>query len=325
MSAEGEREMPLGNSGDIEARAAAWLERRHFEAWSETDQAELASWLTESLAHRVAYVRLNTAWESTQRLAALRQSEPIEIEPAGRFRSRLFKSAIAAIVVTVSGVAAALFLSQPTGKTYATALGERETVTLADGSQIELNTNTVLRISSHSDRRIVSLEKGEAYFEVRHNAARPFIVVAGDRRVTDLGTKFFVRRDVGRLEIAVVEGRVQLDMAAKQARATLLNPGDAAIATAYSTSVIKSPAKKLANELGWRRGVLVFDNTTLADAAAEFNRYNSDRLVLADAAAARLTIVGTFRTNDVATFADVVQDVLRLRVERRGGQTVISR
>jgi len=70
---------------------------------------------------------------------------------------------------------------------------------------------------------------------------------------------------------------------------------------------------------------LIFDNTSLGEAAAEFNRYNSNKLVLADSASARLTIVGTFKTNDVASFAEVVQDILRLHVARRGDETVITR
>jgi transmembrane sensor len=153
------------------------------------------------------------------------------------------------------------------------------------------------------------------------------MVEADNHRVTDLGTKFVVRRDTGVLEVSVMEGRVRLDSSAGGAntRPTLLGSGESAIATARSVSVIRKSEKRLADALGWRLGMLVFDNTTLADAAAEFNRYNVNKLVLADNAAARLTIVGTFKTNDVASFAEVVQDILRLHVVRRGDETVITR
>jgi transmembrane sensor len=328
MSAAGE-ETILGPAGEIEASAASWLEQRDFGAWSEANQNALDAWLAESLAHRLAYVRLNTAWESTQRLAALRRSgdEGARAEAPRRNRPLMFRLAMAVFaVVAMGGAAAAWLFSQPHTQTYVTALGERETVTLADGSQIELNTDTTLRVFTYTNRRVASLDKGEAYFEIKHNAARPFAVVADNRRVTDLGTKFLVRRDTDRIEVAVVEGRVRLDSSTDGSqKPTLLASGESAIATAKSVSVMNKPTRKLANELGWRQGVLVFDNTTLADAAAEFNRYNANKLVLADNASARLTIVGTFKTNDVASFAEVVQDILRLHVVRRGDETVITR
>jgi transmembrane sensor len=90
-------------------------------------------------------------------------------------------------------------------------------------------------------------------------------------------------------------------------------------------TVTKTSPQRLQNDLGWRRGVLVFKHTSLAAAAAEFNRYNQQKLMVADAASARLTINGTFRTVDVDAFVDVAQDILRLHVERRGDETVISR
>jgi transmembrane sensor len=328
MTAAGE-ETILGPASEIEARAATWLEQRYFGAWNEASQSGLDTWLAQSLAHRLAYVRLGTAWESTQRLAALRRSDEKGIPTEKRRRSRpaMFRLALAAVAVAVIGAAATVWLlSQPHEQTYVTALGERETVTLADGSQIELNTDTRLRVFTYANRRTASLDKGEAYFEVKHNAARPFVVIVDDRRVTDLGTKFLVRRDADRFEVAVVEGRVRLDSSTDGVqKPTLLVSGESAIATAKAISVMSKPAQKQADELSWRQGVLVFDNTTLAEAAAEFNRYNSNKLVLADSASARLTIVGTFKTNDVASFAEVVQDILRLHVVRRGDETVITR
>jgi transmembrane sensor len=220
----------------------------------------------------------------------------------------------------------ALYYSSPRQTIYSTSLGERKTIVLSDGSQIELNTNTILRTTIDKRDRVVSLDRGEAYFEVRHDTARPFIVVAGDHRVIDLGTKFLARRDMNRLRVVVVEGRVRLDAVGGhgQPSATLAE-GDVAVATADNMSMTKKTSIKLASELSWRHGMLVFDNTMLADAAAEFNRYNNKKLVVVGAEAARMTIDGKFRTSDVVLFARAARVLLGLRAEGRGDELVISR
>jgi transmembrane sensor len=89
-------------------------------------------------------------------------------------------------------------------------------------------------------------------------------------------------------------------------------------------SVSKKPEQLLSADLGWRRGVLTFNRTTLADAVAEFNRYNHTRLAVADAATGKRRIYGTFPTTDVEAFTRVVQAVFGLKVALRDGETVIS-
>jgi transmembrane sensor len=234
-------------------------------------------------------------------------------------------------LIAVTGIAAASYLLRAKDVTYATAVGGHRIVMLADGSKIELDTDTILRTAISSDRRIAWLDKGEAFFQIVHDASRPFIVIAGNRRVTDLGTAFMIRRDTARLEVAVVDGRVWFDAADGRAtnngraQSVLLVQGDAAVATAGALSLTKKPPQQLLSELGWRRGVLVFNNTPLADAAAEFNRYNREQLVVADPAAGRMMIGATFRTSDVELFSRVTRTVLGLHVEKRGQEIVISR
>jgi transmembrane sensor len=204
-------------------------------------------------------------------------------------------------------------------------VGGHEIIRLGDGSTVELNTDTSLRVAVNSDRRIVWLDKGEAYFQIRHDPVRPFIVMAGNRRVTDLGTKFVVRREPNRLQVAVVEGRVWLDATAGKSQSALVSADQSAIATADAISVIRKPEAKLANRLGWRHGVLVFDNTTLAEAAAEFNRYNQRKLVVSDSVAAAQTIGGTFPKNDVHAFTRVTHEILGLHISNEGNEIFISR
>jgi transmembrane sensor len=274
-------------------------------------------------------LRLEAAWSRTERLAALR-SPKSEVAGVMNFLTLpvLFRVAAALAVIAIGGVAAMKFyLPHPQDRTFTTAIGGHETVRFADGSQIELNTDTVLRARMTTQSRTIWLDKGEAYFQVKHDAAHPFIVMLGNHRVTDLGTKFLIRRDAGRLEVAVAQGRVAFNASDERVplQAAFLSPGDAVVATANSSVVTKMPAGVMADELGWRRGVLVFKHTRLADAAAEFNRYNRVKLVIADPQAGDRVIGATFPINDVERFAWVARDVLGLKVVDRGNEIVIGR
>src|SRR6185437_10423527 len=135
--------------------------------------------------------------------------------------------------------------------------------------------------------------QGEAYFRIQHDSARPFVLMVQGRRLVDLGTEFLVKTEPKRLEVALVAGRAQLDSPNDPTQEpAVLTPGDVAIATANAISVTAKSTKALSDELSWRQGVLVFKYTTLADAAAEFNRYNYKKIVIADPKIAQLTIVG---------------------------------
>ncbi len=311
---------------EVREIAASWISRKDGTAWSEADQGELDAWLAAAPAHMVAFLRAEAAWGRADKLVALR---PLKTNRFAETMKDVWPNALravaAAAVIAVVGVAARDYLTATNEKTYTTPVGGRETITLVDGSQIALNTDTMLRMDLSGKERRIWLDKGEAYFHVTHNAQRPFRVFAGNRTVTDLGTRFSVRSEPERFEVAVMEGKVAFDAGEKgQDKPIALLPGDVAIATATKVSVTKKPSRALAESLGWQRGLLIFDNTTLGDAAAEFNRYNGKKLVVS-ATAARLPVVGTFRSNDVEAFARVTQEVFGLHSQTRGSEVVITR
>lgn len=305
-------------------RAADWIQRKRFWNWSEDDQAALDAWLAQSSANSIAYLRLEAAWDRAERLAALGREnfESGENASARPFR-KLIGIAAAFVAAAAIGAFALHDAASPPDRIFSTPIGGHKTVTFADGTRIELNTDTVIRARMTTAQRTVWLEKGEAYFQVKHNRDNPFVVYAGRHRVTDLGTKFLVRSDPGRLEVALLEGSVRFGAAASNAQSALLKPGDVATATTGTMFVAKEGLNKLANELSWRHGVLVFKHTTLAAAVTEFNRYNRQQLIVADPAAAALTIDGTFPVNDVGDFAKLAQAVLGLDVENHGDEIVI--
>jgi transmembrane sensor len=320
---------PVARADEIKIRAAAWLEQRDSGDWSDQDRAQFDEWLSASADHRVEFLRVQAAWDRAERLAVLRSTDvgPEANSGTRRIWMRLLSAvaSVAVLALVAGGIAA--YLSSARYTAYATTVGGHETLTLDDRTQIELNTDTAIRILENKKERKVILDRGEAYFQVTHDAARAFVVLAGSGSVTDLGTKFLIRRDPARLEVAVMEGRARFDPSniGPRARSAVLVPGDVAVTTADTVAVRKAPPQALNNALGWRRGMLVFENATLADAAAELNRYNHEKLIIADAAAARLTFGATLPTTDVEAFTDVAKDVLGLRVEKRGGQIVISR
>jgi transmembrane sensor len=317
-------------AGEIEAAAAAWLRRRQWD-WNDELQKQLDAWLDESVAHSVAFWRLEAAWDRGARLEVLRSlPQTVGLQTTTRPTSRRpflrLAAACAAATVIAAGAAAFWPRAQEAEAVYATAIGERKVVTLGDGTRIELNTNSVLRLAAADDQRKVVLERGEAFFQVEHDAAHPFVVIAGTHRITDLGTKFTVRQGADSLQVTLVEGSAEIGPANAQDkdRSIVLKPGDVALATAASLAVTRKSTSELSNELAWRRGMLIFDRTTLAEAAAEFNRYNKTKLIIADPAIAQRSIGGKFSAADVHGFVEIMQQLLGLRVERRGQDFVIS-
>lgn len=325
MSEAAEKQMAPAN--DIEMQASLWLEQRSFGEWDSHAADALDKWLSESWENRVAFWRLEAAWGRTERLAALRG--PIE-DSGSELRKRpvlpvLMGIAAVFALVAMLGLAAAHLFSPPNEKTYATAIGGREIIKFADGTRIELNTNTVLRTRMTTAERTVWLDRGEAYFEVKHDAAHPFKVIAGKNVIADLGTKFAVRKDSDHLQVALLDGRVRFGSANGASQSLLMSPGDRITATSDSISMTKEPVSALVNALSWRYGVLNFDNALLADVAGEFNRYGHEKIVVDDPAAASMRISGTFRTGNAEAFIATVQRVFQLHVQRNGENIVISR
>lgn len=313
---------------EVDRIASEWLERRAFGPWAESDQREFESWFTESLAHRIAFVRLEAGWKRTERMTVLkspmRQVSPRSISPW----PRILKFASGTLAIAAIGGGLAVYSAKPAETTYTTKLGEREVLSLADGSQIELNTETSLRTAVTAGRRMVWLDKGEAYFRVKHDEAHPFVVIAGNRRLTDIGTAFTVRQDAKSFRVAVLEGSVQLDAShtsSGSAPPTILKSGDTAVATAAGLSISRETREKLSDELGWRRGVLIFNQTPLYQAAIEINRYNAKKLVIADPIAARMKIGGTFPKNNVDAITAAARELFGLHVEDRGTEIIVTR
>jgi transmembrane sensor len=201
----------------------------------------------------------------------------------------------------------------PGAPVYRTAVGERSTVTLPDGSVVTLNTDTVLRVAFTDQVRGIRLVRGQALFEVAHGKRRPFEVFAGDRVVTAVGTVFDVRVLGEAVKVALVEGRVRVrDLTPAPASdpqpEVSLAPGE--LLEARHAQPMRIQNVDVTRETSWRSGMLVFDETPLGDAVAELNRYSRQQLVLEDQGIAQFHVTGGFKTGDMDKFSRVVADIL---------------
>lgn len=307
-------------------QAAEWLLKQGTSEWSIQDQVKFDAWLDQSHHHMAAYWRLKAGWARSERLAALKPSQmrPEKVAKRQSMRPSLRFAALASIVVIAGGALA--YNSMSHTRTVATAVGQRAKFTLADGTRIELNTNSLIVAKFTPWTRKVELERGEAFFDVHHDATRPFEVLAGGHRITDIGTQFSVREGRNGLKVTLIEGRARLETVspALQHHATDLLPGDIAVVTANAMSVTKMPARALSERLAWRTGKLVFDHVTLGEAASEFNRYNSTKIVVAPDVA-DLQINGIFDAGSIGPFTRTAQFAFNLSIEKRGNEIVVFR
>lgn len=304
------------DANHIDEQAAAWLARQDRGEWSHADQTALDAWLGESTAHRTAYLRLAATWKRADRLAELSWVKPHRRWP-------VWPAAIAACLVAMLAGTAWLLSAAPAA-VHATSLGGYEEVRLDDGSRVALNTNTRLLTVIDRGTREAWLDRGEAYFDVAHDKKRPFVVHAGRQVITVLGTRFSVRMNQGHLKVTVTEGSVKVDGDSAAARPILLKRGEVATVTDGGLLVTSETPERLKDELAWRQGWLIFDDTTLADAAAEFNRYSNRKLVIADPATGAIRIGGRFATGNVEGFARLMQTGLDLKVTYRADAILIS-
>ncbi len=359
------RDMNETSNKRIELAASEWLARRESDDWSDTDRAGLDAWLAESIAHRVAFLRLESAWTESARLKALAAgraeagppprglwaqppqmsaktsvtddtvTETSRVEALGALtftsragvppRRHARGAGLAAAAVALCGVLALWGWrthSAIEAASYANAIGDLSTVALTDGSHATLSSGSRIEVAMSRDERRIDLRSGEAFFEAAKDRARPFIVNADARRVVAVGTKFSVRRDGADLRVVVTEGLVRLESdpipGQPPAPVTLLPAGSTALATRSGVLVRTGTVADAERALEWRGGYLHFDDTPLAEAAIEFNRYGGSKLVMGDSDAAALRIGGNVRWSNVDGFVRLLEQGFGVRAEQRG-------
>jgi transmembrane sensor len=304
----------------IDKAALAWFTRSRAGDMTAAEAAQLEAWLDADPAHRAAFDAVGFTWQGIE---PLRADPRIVAMQGGRPRRRWLPQAIAAsLAVAVLGASGLVgwhyWPSTPLStQQFRTGVGEKATVTLPDGSVVTLSTDTLVRTQKNEGKRLVYLERGQAFFKVAKDRRHPFEVHAAGRTVTALGTAFEVRVDRG-FKVTLVEGKVRVDaplspraraagtslLGPRQVQEVVMLPGAQLVAVGDSWRL--QPAD-VARATAWTRGQLVFVDEPLSGVAAEMNRF-SDRKILVDDAAGGQKISGTFKPGDVAAFVAAVRD-----------------
>lgn len=341
----------LDHDDPIEDVAADWLTLRA-EGFSSAQKRDFERWCRTDPRHAAAVARLEAACALLEKMPLVRAElqpvvefpvQPRVIVPVKKFP----------VLRVVFAMAAALALAafgwwqwarpQPSAQVYATSTGGYERVVLADGSVVELNANSEVRVELLPGERRVALLRGEAHFTVAHDTARPFIVSAHGVAVRAVGTAFNVRLAATAVEVLVTEGKVSVtDPAAPPAataaptllaanQRTLIATQPALSVGATTGSLAPAPVvEKITTEalraaLSWQERKLVFSETPLRDVVAQFNRRNRLQLILGDAVVAERPVGGTFAADNVEGFVRLLEGSGTIAVERRDETTVVLR
>ncbi|WKJ90522.1 FecR family protein [Methylomonas montana] len=319
---------PPSSLSSIQQQALDWQTRLNSGDCSVAERGQFAAWLAENPAHLAAYREVERFWGQLAGLGNIAENHLVAARryAAGRRLSqhrRRFWPALA----MAAGLAGLLILNSPIGwwlraDYYQTAKGERKTVLLSDGSQIELNTDTELRVAYRDGERTVWLARGEAWFSVVHNASRPFEVVAGAGRVCDIGTQFNVYRQDDKVTVAVQEGEVGLRAGAMPS----LNLSAGQQAGYDNAGRLDALVNGDLNAIAaWRSGVLVFKKQSLPEVLKQLGRYHRVRFELADADLQTLTVSGRFPANDLEQTLDTMASALSVKIIRGGDERITIR
>lgn len=314
---------------DEEARredAAAWAVRVESGDLAEGEAVAFDAWLCAAPENALAF---DAALAVSRAYAAA--AEPVARELALRrtpgpapSRRALMGVGAAAAVAAVAVVLAPQFTT-PESESFVTAKGERRSVGLADGSTIHLNGGTQLAVTLARDGRQVSLSKGQAVFDVAHDARRPFVVATGDRLVRVVGTQFDVRRLDGKVSVTVARGAVEVHPAEGAAgRAFRLRPGQRLV------HVEGQPASRVSaaepeEVLGWRSGRLVYREQPLSEVVADINQQFATPIRIDDPMLAATPISGVLILDDQDAVIDRLALLVPLRAVRSDAGVVLRR
>jgi transmembrane sensor len=333
----------------IRAQAAVWVTELHGPNRNLSVEEKVRRWIAADPRHAAAFELATEAWQRSGDLPAHIPQQTLAAARS-RTRSRLLGASLAgAAVLCGLLVASAYYLA---GRTLVTSAAEQRTVELVDGTQVTLNANTRVRLQYDDRLRKVTLSRGEAFFHVAKLASKPFVVVAGNRKVIALGTSFLVRCEDpngSRFAVTLIEGRVAVepiegpdlmpdhvaaDEAAQRApdagihgtssdalNLKVLNRGERLRYAGDAPGVVDAPS--IDKITAWQRGLLIFDNASLSDAAAEFNRYGSLKISVTGAAA-NLRVSGVFRLGDALSFAQAMSLGYGLNVVKRSEDIIVS-
>jgi transmembrane sensor len=302
--------------------ASLWITRLD-RGLSEQEQLELKAWLNISHTHVEIFMQLVKLWDKMESLSQLSELFPHKPQPIPKNKTPIFAWAASFIFASLISLGlwlnADIFLGQGATQVvqfnsdYETKIGEQSTFFLQDKTRIKLNTNSLVRVTYTDKQRVFELLRGEMHVLVAHNERKPLSVYAGSNIIQAVGTAFNVELGSEEVELIVTDGRVLVSDINSQSveplkltnvylspKSFAVNKGQKAQLKASNTSIIGSDAGKLASDLAWQQGNLIFRGESLFDAMQEVSRYTKYQFDFGDEETKSLQIAGLFKTSDIS-------------------------
>lgn len=308
----------------IEQQASLWTARLETGVLTEAEQADLAQWLAADPEHSWMLSRYREMCaQLAEQVPVLVDAELVESVVAQATARRRWRRVMTPVLAAAAAIAVALGTWWMLPQRVETRPFERRTLTLDDGSRVELNAQTHLSIALGRHERHVAFAQGEALFQVAHDANRPFFVDTPKGAVRVTGTVFNVRETAASaIEVTVLEGNVQVRPSGPgDAPPVPLTIGSQAALTGDSVAVTALSADETQNVVAWRIGQAAFQNAPLPDALARFAPYHSGTITVSPEAAA-LNVGGRYSLDDLDGFLTAIEQALPVSVLRGPDGTV---
>ncbi len=273
-------------------------------------------WLASDPANATAFDAVNGVWD----LAGAVRPEAVGFKTGRRSLVQRIALLGSLAMVLIAGGTFGVWEAAFAG-VYETGVGEQKRVTLEDGSQLLLDTDTSLRVSFDKRLREVSLRRGQVWVKVAAGSDRPFVVEAAGRKIVASHSTMNVRRDADRVSVVLLQGQALVEdhgTASTAAHDGVLNAGQRLLSDDVRADKVDSP--DVDSLIAWQAGHAVFDHAFLADAVREMNRYSEVSLKISDARLATLQISGVYRVGDNRAFAHSVAELLHVNVRISGDQ-----
>lgn len=317
--------------------ALAWLAKLDSPLLTAQQQQDFFEWLEAAPEHQAAYLKAEQLWLRGDVFERLNQgaSAPIATDQVSHNTWWAWGSGLAACaVIFFAYIVLGPLMEAPLEQgrwQYATAIGEQKNITLPDGSELILNTDTKIDVLFNEERRMASLAHGEVFFAVAPEGARPFDVVTSAGSVRVLGTRFSVQRLRASKDasVTVVEGRVALNPeittintipAFKSRQILSANQLSSMVATTLGLLPVNIDA---ANALAWRQQRLIFKAQPLADVIAELNRYSPLPISLGQPSLAGIEVTAVLPLNNIGRTVQALAESVGLGVENQAKAYVL--
>ena len=330
--------------------AGIWIAKLDNE-WSAADGDALGKWIAADQENQTVLLSMAELWDDMSVLSRLSELFPTSVtQPA---RTQWFAMATAAttvLIIVLAGVwtlvslnpgpapdARQVVIGIPSNTVYETAIGEQSTVHLADGTEVVLNTNSLIEVRYTEKYRLLSLERGEIHVRVADDKSRPLAVIAGDKIVQAVGTAFSLEiTSDQRIELIVTEGKVvvgaqdiphhatsNIAPVVQNASSVTVVAGEQFVLDVLKEEIKEIPPEEIEVKLSWRQGNLVFRGESLEYAVAEIGRYTTVEFVILDDELKQVKIAGLFKAGDVNGLLATLRENFDVSYERTGDGKIL--